>query len=173
MRKNLIRKWTVIVLSGMFVVALSGCGTSAKATDITADDSKGIEIETEVNTDDVSDETMNTEVIGEDTEEASKVNDTDDIPTIDLGYLVIYDWVFESEVEIDRESFHVLNTPETYTLNQDTNVYGTNGELAGYIKAGSEVTFNNRNDDWIRFTPDVEGVRRHFKQSSDCAVAAD
>ncbi len=159
------RKAASILVTGLIVASLAGCGTKTEATEQTPENNASVveteteaEVETETNTEDVSDETMSTEVIGNDTEENINANDNGDIPTIDYGYLVIYDKVFKPEVEINRESFHVLNTPESYTFNQDTNVYGTNGELVGYVKAGSEVTFNNRNDDWIRFNHNVEGL---------------
>lgn len=158
MKKNM--RIMELSLAVAITVSLTGCGTQAKATDIAIDDGETIIVteeetskEVDISTEDEIDEITETEeVVVEETKTEEDISGTD------YGYIVIYDKIVGEPLEVDFDSFAVMNMPVEYTFNEDTKVYHTDGNLAGYIKAGYSVEFNNRNDDWFRFTPKLEGV---------------
>lgn len=157
MKKKILGIMAVTLTTSMLAVSLTGCGTAARATDqeivgeetiiVTNDDTS------EEATVSAEDEITETEEVAADEEAVEK-----DIPGTDFGYVFIYDKIVGEPCDVDFDSFAVMNVPKEYTFNHDTNVYYTDGNLAGYIKEGYSVEFNNRNDDWLRFTPKLEGV---------------
>lgn len=151
-----------IVVLGLVITSLTGCGTTAKATDITIEDGdtiiveeEDIEVETEVEneTEVVSDETMSTEVIGEDVEETSFTGAEDD-------NIVLYAEIEEyGNYDLSLFNFAVADE-DTIIAVADIPVYCYEGIQVGYIKAGTSVTLTERgeNSRWSRFENPIVGT---------------
>lgn len=147
MRKNLIRKWTVVVLSSMFVVALSGCGTSAKATDQEVADASTATVAEESSIEDTSSEEK-----GEENTDAFAGAETDSI--------VLY-----SEIEEYGKYMPLTEQPfetdeNTFTAYEDIPIYNVNGVEVGYIKNGSTITTTESGTEiyWARFENPIAGT---------------
>lgn len=145
MKKKTISIITMALISAMVATSMTGCGTQANATNVQ------ISEENLYDTVAVDEEEIVINVENTDTEDESAADDENE-------YIVFYDGRQEEGVEIvDLNSFTKLNDVELH-FNADTEFYYTDGTVAGYIKAGAYVEFNAYKDQWVSFTPVLEGT---------------
>ncbi len=147
------RKAASILVAGLIVASLTGCGTKTEATEQTPEDNASVvETETETDTEDVSDETMSTEVIGEDTEETGFTGAEDD-------NIVLYAEI-EEYGEYSVNIFDYVEQPGTVNATEDIPIYNEEGINVGYIKNGSSVFVSEGADvgGWARFENPIAGT---------------
>ncbi len=154
------RKAASILVTGLIVASLAGCGTKTEATEQKPENNASVveaetetEVETETNAEDVSDETMSTEVIGEDTEETGFTGAEDD-------NIVLY-----AEIEEYGKYMPLTEQPfeadeNTFTAYEDIPIYNVNGVEVGYIKNGSTITTTESGTEiyWARFENPIAGT---------------
>lgn len=142
------KRLVIILVTGMIMASLVGCGTKTEAT------SQAVESSDVEHNDSASEEIVQTEVIVED---ANVSDSTAEEVTNNVADDVVYE---------EHEYFYVRNkldltdaTPmnmndlevegKTYTLNESVNIYATSkGALKGYTKPNIEVYVNSYNEDW-------------------------
>jgi len=143
MRKNVIRKWTVVVLSSMFVVALSGCGTGAKATDQEVADVSTATVAEESSIEDTSSEENTNAFAGAETDSIVLYSEIEEYGK----YMPFTDQTFEPETNI-------------VTAYQDIPIYNEMGVEVGYVKNGSTITLTESATEiyWARFENPIAGT---------------
>ncbi len=147
------RKAASILVTGLIVASLAGCGTKTEATEQKPENNASVvEAETETNTEDVSDETMSTEVIGEDTEEIGFTGAEND-------NIVLYAEI-EEYGEYSVNIFDYVEQPGTVNATEDVPIYNEEGINVGYIKNGSSVFVSEGADvgGWARFENPIVGT---------------
>lgn len=137
-----MKKKTVgILVAGLIMASLAGCGTKTEATDQVPESSEAV-VDAEVDT-----EITSTEVIGEDTEEeagfAGAENDE----------IVLYAEIAEygEYLPMKDETFEAENN--TVVAYEDIPVYNGDGVEVGYVKNGSTITLTESATKyyWARF----------------------
>lgn len=130
------RKVISILVAGMVMASFAGCGTQAETAN-SAVPGQG------------SNETV---VSGEesatDKEESASGGQAD----IDYGSIVIYDNKSGDSKEVDMSSIVTLEPAVELHFNADTDVYDTDGQLIGYVKAGSYIEFDGCTEQWATFS---------------------
>ena len=88
------------------------------------------------------------------TNETDKNSDTvDEASTVDSNeYIVFYENKGESAGEVDLDSLVILEPAIPRELTGDTDVYYSDGSLAGYVKAGTTIDFTLMGTEWIGFS---------------------
>jgi len=145
------RKAASILVTGLIVASLAGCGTKTEATEQTPEDNVSV-VEAETNTEDVSDETMGTEVIGKDAEDSGFTGAEDE-------NIVLYAEI-EKYGEYSVNIFEYVEQPGTVNATEDIPIYNEEGINVGYIKNGSSVFVTEGADvgGWARFENPIAGT---------------
>ncbi len=163
MKKKIIGIMSLVLAGTMMTASLTGCSTTAKATDITIEDGdtiiveeEEVETETEVETESESDEITETEVIGGDGE----ATDSAEFAGAEDENIVLYAEI-EKYGDYDLSLFNFAAADEdTIIAVTDIPVYCYDGVQVGYIKAGAAVTPTERgeNSRWSRFENPIAGT---------------
>lgn len=126
MKKNVIKKWTVVVVTGIFMTSLTGCGTKTGATEQVPESSnEAVE---------VSNENTETEIeIEDDAEEVA-----DESVGAEDENLVLYAEIAEYP-ERAVDIFDYVEQPGTINATENIPVYNVEGIEVGYIKAGASI----------------------------------
>lgn len=143
MKKKTISIMIVALMSAMTATSMTGCGTQAAATNVQ-----------------ISEENLDETVVIDEEEIDGENADTESENLIidDSEYIVLYGNQQGKDKEIvDLDSFTKLNDIEL-RFNADTDFYYTDGTVAGFIKAGAYVKFDGCKDQWVSFTPVLEGT---------------
>lgn len=153
----------LMMVAAMMVGSLTGCGSRTKATDITIDDgdtiivdTEDLETETDVNIEDTDDEDeiLDTEVIGDDTDET-----VSDFAGAEDENIVLYaekghqDYIGQKDMAFEEKNV-------SFVAETDITLYDGDGYVAGYVKTGGNVTVTEGSleSTWDRFeNPFVEG----------------
>lgn len=145
MKKKTISIMIVALMSAMTATSMTGCGTQANATNVQISE-ESIDETVVIDEEEIVVNVENTDTVGEN----SNLYDSEDI--------VFYeDQQGEGQAIVDLDSFTKLNDIELH-FNADTDFYYTDGTVAGCIKAGAYVKFDGCKDQWVSFTPVLEGT---------------
>ena len=136
------RKAISILVTGLVMASFAGCGAQTETANSV-----------------VSGQSSNETVVvdGEGiaaTNETDKNSDTvDEASTVDSNeYIVFYENKGESAGEVDLDSLVILEPAIPRELTGDTDVYYSDGSLAGYVKAGTTIDFTLMGTEWIGFS---------------------
>lgn len=155
---------SIIALSlvvAMGAVSLTGCGTQAKATDVTVDDGDTIivdeedletEVENETESEIATDEITSTEVLGGD-ESASDFAGAEDESIVLYAEKGTQDYC-----PLDEKNYESSN--DTVTATEDIPLYDGDGYAVGYIKNGSNIIIDEIGTEvaWARFENPIKGT---------------
>lgn len=168
-----------IVVLGLVITSLTGCGTTAKATDITIEDGdtiiveeEDIEVETEVEseTESNADEITETEVVGE-----VEDNDTknENVNYTEHEFFFALDKLDLSTVE-DIDLNALKPDGNDYELNESVTLYGSGrGAIIGYTKPNITVHIVTSNEDWYcLYFADEEPAYQNILVKAEDFIAA-
>lgn len=155
---------SIIALSlvvAMGAVSLTGCGTQAKATDVTVDDGDTIivdeedletEVENETESEIATDEITSTEGLGGD-ESASDFAGAEDESIVLYAEKGTQDYC-----PLDEKNYESSN--DTVTATEDIPLYDGDGYAVGYIKNGSNIIIDEIGTEvaWARFENPIKGT---------------
>ena len=143
MRKNVMRKWAVVVLAGIFMVTLAGCGTKTEATDQEVPESSAVE----------ADSANEEENAGEATE------DVDFSIGAENEEIVLYAEIAEYGEYCSQEDQTFESVNNTFIASDNLPVYNVDGIEVGYIKKDATITFTGyASNAWARFENPVSGT---------------
>ena len=155
---------SIIALSlvvAMGAVSLTGCGTQAKATDVTVDDGDTIivdeedletEVENETESEIDADEITSTEVIGGE-------ESVSDFAGAEDENIVLYAEIAEYGEYCSQEDQTFEPVNNTFTASDNLPVYNVDGIEVGYIKKDATITFTGyASNAWARFENPIEGT---------------
>ena len=148
MKKKIMRIMELSLAVAMFTVSLTGCGTQAKATDITIDDGDTIIVtEEEVEEDatiSTEDEITETEIVGENVEEDT----TKEATYTEHEYFFALDKQDNNTAEvIDWDT--LVPDGNDYDLKDSVTIYGSGkGRIAGYTKPNIKVNVVTAGEEW-------------------------
>lgn len=163
MKKKSLSVMSLAIVSSMMMASLTGCGTTAKATDITIEDGdtiiveeEEVEADTEVETESESDEITETEVIGGD----GKATDSTEFAGAEDENIVLYAEIEEQRQFLDIYNFNYVENTGTVSATEDIPIYNGDGFNVGYIKNGASVVIEESADGvtWSRFTNPIAGT---------------
>ncbi len=130
------RKAISILAVGLVMASLAGCGKQTETTNNAATGQNQNE----------------TVVSGEESVADEEENISGGQADTDYGSLVIYDNKNEGSKEVDLSSIVVLEPAIELHFNADTDVYDTDGQLVGYVKADSYIAFDGCTEQWATFS---------------------
>lgn len=157
------KKVAIILVTGLVIASLAGCGTQADATNQSPESSSvveseaGTESEAEGNTEDTAetgtDESMSTEVVGDNTGEPSRSAGAEDgVTYTEHEYFYIASELDMSTKE-DAVDINALDLNEkTITLSESIPLYELRDfvAVAGYTKPNVTVKSFRSDDEWIQ-----------------------
>lgn len=151
MRKNVMRKWAVVILSGIFIVALAGCGTKTEKTgQEVPKSSSAVESEADGS---VADESTSEEVIGDDANEPSDFAGAENESIVLYAEIAKYGEYGGQKDKTFESVNNILTAPE------DVPVFNGDGIEVGYIKTGSTVSITEYGlNNWARFENPIDGT---------------
>lgn len=139
MRKNVMRKWVVVILSSIFMVALAGCGTKTGAMNQSPENSSVVE----------ADEREATE---------GNIEETGVSAGAENENIVLYSEKGSQDYcPLDETKYE----PHEGTINatEDIPLYDGKGYCIGYIKNGSTVSITEYGTNaWSRFENPIDGT---------------
>lgn len=142
------RKAISILVAGLVMASLAGCGTQAETANSV-----------------VSGQSSNETVVVDSAaaNEADKNADpVDEGATLDdNGYIVFYEDQQGVSEDVDLNNLVILEPAVELHFNADTDVYDAEGYLIGYAKAGVYISFHNYNEKWSGF--ELDGVEMLMK----------
>lgn len=136
------RKAISILAAGLVMASLAGCGKQAETTNNAATGQNQNE----------------TVVFGEESAADEEENISGGQADTDYGSLVIYDNKNEGSKEVDLSAIVVLEPAVELHFNADTDIYDTDGQLVGYVKAGSYIAFDGCTEQWATFSSEEVSV---------------
>jgi hypothetical protein len=145
-RKKMKKRVVIVLLTGLVIASLAGCGTKADATDQEFSESSSAETEAD-------DEITNEEVVGEDAE-------TSDFAGAEDENIVLY-------AEAGKQEYIPLSDSEYYeedktfvSETEEMYLYNGEGRKVGYVKTGHPIIATEQAKDiaWSRFKNPVDGT---------------
>ena len=147
MRKNVMRKWAVVVLAGIFMVALAGCGTKTEATDQEVPESSAVENEAGVD-DSVTDEKAD----GEKGSASGAIGAEDES-------IVLYAETEKYGKYGGLKDFSYSSVNNILVTDTNLPIYNGDGIEVGYVKGGSSIPITEYgNCAWSRFKNPIDGT---------------
>ena len=140
------KRVVIVLLTGLVIASLAGCGTKADATDQEFSESSSAETEAD-------DEITNEEVVGEDAE-------TSDFAGAEDENIVLY-------AEAGKQEYIPLSDSEYYeedktfvSETEEMYLYNGEGRKVGYVKTGHPIIATEQAKDiaWSRFKNPVNGT---------------
>ena len=140
------KRVVIVLLTGLVIASLAGCGTKADATDQEFSESSSAETEAD-------DEITNEEVVGEDAE-------TSDFAGAEDENIVLY-------AEAGKQEYIPLSDSEYYeedktfvSETEEMYLYNGEGRKVGYVKTGHPIIATEQAKDiaWSRFKNPVDGT---------------
>lgn len=160
-KRKIVSIMALSLVVAMGAVSLTGCGSQAKATDITIDDGDTIivdeedldvETDTEAESESDVDEITSTEVIGDDETATDFVGAEDE-------NIVLYAEIekYPSYQPLSDEEYTPVN--EIVTANEDIVICNGDGFKVGYIKNGATISVTEYSSiAWARFENPIKGT---------------
>ncbi len=130
MKKNVIKKWAVVVVTGIFMTSLTGCGTKTGATEQVPESSNEV---VEVSNENIETEVTETEIEIEDDAEVS-----DEFVGAEDENIVLYAEIAKYG-DYEMDIFDYVEQPGTVNATENIPIYNVEGVEVGYIKAGASV----------------------------------
>ena len=151
MKKNVIKKWAVVVVTGIFMTSLTGCGTKTGATEQVPESSNEV---VEVSNENIETEVTETEIEIEDDAEVS-----DEFVGAEDENIVLYAEV-GSQDYCPLDEMNYESSTDTVSAMEDIPLYNSGGYAVGYIKNGSSITLDETGTDigWARFENPIAGT---------------
>ena len=139
------KRVVIVLLTGLVIASLAGCGAKADATDQEVSESSSAETETD-------DEIASEEVVGDDTEDEEELGDTNYNGIILFAEKESKD--FDALDEIEYTSYNGYLTAESYVP-----ILDGDGYWIGSIEPGTTVSITEMSTDlWARFENPIEGT---------------
>ncbi len=146
------RKIVGILVTGLIMVSLAGCGAkTAEATDQAPESSDAVV--------DVSDETVETEVTETEAETEDDAEVADEFVGAEDENIVLYAEVGSQDYcPLDEKNYE--SSTDTVSAMEDIPLYNSGGYAVGYIKNGSSITLDETGTDigWARFENPIAGT---------------
>ena len=146
------RKIVGILVTGLIMVSLAGCGAkTAEATDQAPESSDAVV--------DVSDETVETEVTETEIEIEDDAEVSDEFVGAEDENIVLYAEVGSQDYcPLDEKNYE--SSTDTVSAMEDIPLYNSGGYAVGYIKNGSSITLDETGTDigWARFENPIAGT---------------
>ena len=140
------KRVVIVLLTGLVIASLAGCGTKADATDQEVSESSSAETETD-------DEITSEEVIGDNTDEPN------DFTGAENESIVLYAEIAEYGEYCSQEDQTFEPVNNTFTASDNLPVYNVDGIEVGYIKKDATITFTGyASNAWARFENPIAGT---------------
>jgi hypothetical protein len=145
-RKKMKKRVVIVLLTGLVIASLAGCGAKAEATDQEVSESSSAETEAD-------NEIASEEVVGEDAE-------TSDFAGAEDENIVLY-------AEAGKQEYIPLSDSEYYeedktfvSETEEMYLYNGEGRKVGYVKTGHPIIATEQAKDiaWSRFKNPVDGT---------------
>lgn len=149
------KKVASVLVTGLIMVSLAGCGTKTGATEQVPESSEAVaDVSNEITeTEDTEEKLTDTEVIGEDTEAADEFVGAED------ENIVLYAEVGSQDYcPLDEKNYE--SSTDIVSAMEDIPLYNGRGYAVGYIKSGSSITLDEVGTDiaWARFENPIAGT---------------
>ena len=140
------KRVVIVLLTGLVIASLAGCGAKADATDQEVSESSSAETETD-------DEITSEEVIGDNTDEPN------DFTGAENESIVLYAEIAEYGEYCSQEDQTFEPVNNTFTASDNLPVYNVDGIEVGYIKKDATITFTGyASNAWARFENPIAGT---------------
>ena len=140
-----------ILVTGMIVASLTGCGTKTEATEQVPDSSNAIV--------DVSNEITETEDTEADVEvKEEKITENEFVGAEDENIVLYAEVGNQDYCPLDEKNYE--SSTDTVSAMEDIPLYNSGGYAVGYIKNGSSITLDETGTDigWARFENPIAGT---------------
>lgn len=140
-----------ILVTGMIVASLTGCGTKTEATEQVPESSNAIV--------DVSNEITETEDTEADVEvKEEKITENEFVGAEDENIVLYAEVGNQDYCPLDEKNYE--SSTDTVSAMEDIPLYNSGGYAVGYIKNGSSITLDETGTDigWARFENPIAGT---------------
>ncbi len=140
-----------ILVTGMIVASLTGCGTKTEATEQVPESSNAIV--------DVSNEITETEDTEADVEvKEEKITENEFVGAEDENIVLYAEVGSQDYCPLDEKNYE--SSTDTVSAMEDIPLYNSGGYAVGYIKNGSSITLDETGTDigWARFENPIAGT---------------